>query len=648
MTAPRPAGRLNAPAWRVSGDVIQLDLGDGTVATPIAKCIFDAEFKGARTVDGVPVAAKPSQAIANVRFSRFPLAPAIALTTADRDGAPSIAVSVVVSDGERECAVPLFDASIPDHLILASTWYPLVEGALTELRGTLIGMGVKRLGRLTLKQYLEFKKHPPAAFRVIDRVVAPRQTKYADASLAVPRGQFAGRLYPYQHVGFCWLKFIAAEGLGCILADEMGLGKTIQLIALFVDESTAGRRPSLVVAPATLLENWRREVTKFAPGMSCVIHRGTERTGFPSYLRASDVTVTSYETAVNDLSLLRMVEWNVVVLDEAQSIKNPVAQRTKAIKKLSRRVSIAATGTPLENRLTDLWSLMDYSVPGLLGSIDAFVRDYSNDEAGAARLEPIVTPVMMRRTVSDVAADLPKRIDIPQVLEMDAGSAGEYEALRKKAATEYNRGGGFAVLTKLRMFCTHPALVLDDVRDPAQASAKYQRFIEITEEILSRSEKVVVFTSFTKMVDIMVSDVPRRAGLRAYWIDGRVAVPKRQPIIDEFQSGAGSAMLVLNPRAAGTGLNIPAANHVIHYNLEWNPAVEDQATARVHRRGQTKPVTVHRLIYARTVEEIIDRRVVQKRAMAKNAVVGTRGRTQDLSDIIDALKATPTAQEGME
>ena len=266
---------------------------------------------------------------------------------------------------------------------------------------------------------------------------------------------------------------------------------------------------------------------------------------------------------------------------------------------------------------------------------------YADNVADAAALEPLVTPLILRRRVADVAGDLPRRIDIPQPVELSEQGAVRYEALRAQILTEYGAAATLVALTKLRMYCAHPFLIDGHEGDPPFHSTKYARLVEILDEIFANGEKVLIFTSYTKMADILFDDIKTRYSLPCDVIDGRTPVAERQPTIDRFGLVVGAAALILNPRAAGTGLNITAANHVIHYNLEWNPAVEDQATARAHRRGQVLPVTVHRLFHPGTVEEVIDQRTQRKRAVASEAVIGTEGRGGDLSDIMRAIQLSP-------
>jgi SNF2 family DNA or RNA helicase len=396
-----------------------------------------------------------------------------------------------------------------------------------------------------------------------------------------------------------------------------------------------------VIAPATLLENWRRELERFAPSLRVLLHQGRDRTGFPKKLQEYQVVIASYDTAIRDISILEMVKWNILVLDEAQAIKTPGAQRTVTLKKLPRRVAVAVSGTPVENRLRDLWSLMDFAVPGLLGQLKQFESHYLNDEEHATELEPLVSPLILRRIVADVAKDLPERIDIPQAVQLSDESARRYEEIRQEVISEYGKLGSLVALTKLRMFCTHPFLITHESGDPLPHSSKYARLLEILDEVFSCDEKILIFTSYTQMADILASDLHARYRVPFTIIDGRTPVTDRQPFVDRFGQTMTSAGLILNPRAAGTGLNIVAANHVVHFNLEWNPALEDQATARSFRRGQTRPVTVHRLYHPNTVEEIIEERTARKRAIASKAIVGTTGTENDIADILRSLEMSP-------
>jgi SNF2 family DNA or RNA helicase len=339
--------------------------------------------------------------------------------------------------------------------------------------------------------------------------------------------------------------------------------------------------------------------------------------------------------------MLRDIRWDVLVIDEAQGIKNPFSRRSTRLREIPRKCAISVTGTPVENHLMDLWAIMEFSVPLLLGPIDEFEKYYPDTISGAETLEPIITPLILRRRVSEVAKDLPSRIDIPQPLELDVESARIYEELRLSVSK--NSGDKLSSLIKLRMYCTHPWLIEKPTTSVSavECSVKLQRLMEIIEEIIDTNGKALIFTSYQESVDMISREISNRFGIYTDQIDGRVPIEKRQEIIDKFSQQKNSAVLVLNPKAAGTGLNITAANHVIHFNLEWNPAVEDQASARAHRRGQTKTVTVHRFFYINTVEEIINERMRSKRQLSATAIIGGAGEEADMGDILRALQISP-------
>lgn len=629
-----------ASHWTVVDSVLHVTLPDGSRTTPTADEIYRVAIED-EDVPGLP---RPISVpnMAQISFSRFPLTLEVRIEAVVQGHAPGLKATVyAVGSNERiEISDPVTRDA--DHLIAGERWYPLARGALDEIRRIFAEASVSSSAKLSLKSYLKLLQLS-ATFPVIKDVsanAARASLHRAPDSESIP-ATFSGSLYPYQKDGWRWLQLVSSQEVGGILADEMGLGKTVQVAALLSAESEAGRRPSLVVATGTLMENWRRELARFSPTLKVLIHRGGDRSGFPADLVSHDVVVTSYDTLIRDMSLVRQLTWNIVVLDEAQAIKNPGTKRASAAKRIPRRVGIAVTGTPVENRLTDLWSIVDFALPGFLGELGRFEKTFTNDEDGAAALEPLVSPILLRRRVQEVAGDLPERIDIPQALELGDEQANVYEAIRQSVVAEYGKAANIVALTKLRMFCTHPRLLGQSDADPISVSAKYERLTEILEELLAGREKAIIFTSFNEMTDLLVKDLSRRFAVPVGFIDGRTAIDERQPAVDTFSSVGGGAVLVLNPRAAGTGLNITAANHVIHYNLEWNPAVEDQASARAYRRGQTRPVTVHRLFYVDTVEETMDARLAAKRALSGKAVVGTDGSEDSVNDIAAALSRSP-------
>jgi SNF2 family DNA or RNA helicase len=612
----------------VAGGVVT---GPGSVR-PGAEEIYSALFEGRS--GGLDADSLRATAL---DFSREPASPALLLTA---ETGQVIRCRLAGRIGDETVAAGIKDGTPADYIISAGVWYPLPPGTTDRFREL---VGSDEPADLTIAQYLSLTQSA-RDFHIDDRaaaeVAAPRLAGSLGGSL--PSGLIA-QLYRYQETGIRWLGFLARHGVGCILADEMGLGKTLQVIGTLLGESASGRRPNLVVCPATLLENWKREIHRFAPSLTVGVHAGSRRTGRTEELAAPAVVVASYETVAGDISLFRAIAWNLVVLDEAQAIRNPEARRTMRCKELPRRAGIAVTGTPVENRLLDLWSITDFAIPGYLGSRSEFERAHAEDEEGARGLEPLVSALMLRRRVADVAGDLPPRIDVPVPLVMDDVSVTAYDEIREEALRASPRAGDLTALVRLRMFCTHPwaAGKFQDTTDAAACSAKLERCLQILEEIFAGGEKALVFTSFNEAADIIERAVGIRFRVPTAQINGSVPVPERQPLVDAFTSADGPAALVLNPRAAGTGLNITAANHVIHYNLEWNPAVEDQASARSYRRGQTRPVTVHRLFYADTVEEVIADRMARKRAVADSAVVGASGTEEDLADFVRALQRSP-------
>ena len=347
---------------------------------------------------------------------------------------------------------------------------------------------------------------------------------------------------------------------------------------------------------------------------------------------------------VSDIHMMNMLKWHTVILDEAQNIKNPFSTRTKTCKAINRIGSIAVSGTPFENHMSDIWSLIDFVKPGLLGSLQSFNNQITDDIEGGEKIEPILTQLMIRRVVADVAKDLPEKIVSAQPIQMSEYEAELYRKYLDEVKNVANANNiNLGMLQKLRMFCTHPYAVQDKKSkgDPTQVSVKYQRFVEIASEIIANGEKLIVFTSYKKMFDIFALDIPLRFGVPIWMINGETPIEHRQEIVDRFNNLATSAILILNPRAAGTGLNITGANHVIHYNLEWNPSLEDQASARAYRRGQKKTVFVYRLFYADTVEQIVNERIERKRSIAGTAIIGNNGKV-DREDMLAALELIPS------
>jgi len=602
--------------------------------------VYRVVFSGATAIQENSVHS-PAIDLPGLNFSRVPAEPAIHVSSVDG----YIHVAVGVKAGEH--FEPLAD--FRDQVIVSECWYPVQKEAfetLTAWVSSLDGLSEGTKGTLATLISLRTRQDLPGV--LIDTVDASAGRGITASADSITGLQAS--LYPYQVEGVSFLRLIAEQGVGCILADEMGLGKTLQVIAVLLNEKNNARGPSLVVAPATLLENWRRELGTFAPNLSVLIHAGSDRPGIVSRFGQVDVVVVSYETAIRDEPLLSSLDWNILALDEAQNIKNPEAQRAAVVKRLPRRVSIAITGTPLENHVQDLWSLTDFVLPGLLGDLVAFRAQYRDEVEDAVKLGELVAPVILRRRVLEVAKDLPEKIEIPQPLLMPPSLAKAYEGLRLQTLNEYGPAGGLVATSKLRMLCAHPSLVGLSDSPSLDDMPKMDRLFEILEEVFAAGERALVFSTYQAIADLLKQELERRYpnGFFAV-IDGRVPVVDRQPIIDSFFSSGTFGALLLNPKAAGAGLNITAANHVIHFNPEWNPALTDQATARAYRRKQTRPVTVHYLYFLGTVEEVIVDRAAFKRELAGEAVTGHEGNVEPL-DIARALQVSPLSdyQKGHE
>ncbi len=614
-------------SWIISGSHIAVREGN-TVGHLEAVDVYDALRNGNLTFcgheEGSPEAAFPS-----MDFSPLSRSACIRLSSDGPDIFLDVEAGGVTAD--------FVQGRLVDQITDGESWH-YIDNA-DNIREILDGTRASS-GRITVSSYLAVLKNGADTGLVVNDV-DPDALKKATV-YHQPYGLKA-TLFPYQKTGAAWTDYMLDNVHGCILGDEMGLGKTLQTIVLIRKRANEGKK-TLVIAPVSLLENWKEECAKFAPDLKVLVHHGADRTGSPAGFDDYDVVVTSYGHAVTDNLLFCLKKWDLMVLDEAQNIKNPHSNRAKAVNRIPSVGRLAITGTPFENHMTDVWSITDFVLPGYLGAEGSFKARVSDDVNGARQVEPVLSSIMIRRLVKDVGSDLPDRIDIPRPLTMSEAEADAYEEARRDLQAKGMTR--LPAIQKLRMYCTHPEIYDDGISgDPAKLSVKYQHTCEILEEIFERHEKVLIFTSYQKMFDIFMRDIPLRFGIPADFINGTTPVPERQKKVDEFNNRKGSALLVLNPKAAGTGLNITAANHVIHYNPEWNPAVEDQASARAYRRGQTKTTFIYRLYYRSTLEEIINERIERKRSMAGAAVVGTDGTGTDMQDIIKALDISPEGEQ---
>lgn len=624
--------------WELENDRIKLWLNDSNCYYPTADEIYLAFVNKGFEYNCISYSS-PDE-IKDVRFSKIGLSIMMIITMDDE----KIKTSVYAIKNDTSYELPILEKKYVGYVIVDGVWHYTVKDYLT-IQEVLADVGAAPGEQLTYVQYMRFIRDVRIKdISIIDNVLQSVEVlkKEPKEGEKVASG-LVGKLFAYQEAGYRWLSFMTHNQCGSLLGDEMGLGKTLQIIAVLGALKEEGTKHFLVVAPVSLLVNWQREIEKFYPSLRTMIHHGPRRTGTYEELLKFDVVIMSYSNVATDMSMLNMINWDVMVLDEAQNIKNPYANRTKSVKRINRKVGIAVSGTPFENHVTDIWSIVDYVMPGYLGNINEFIAEFEDSNESAENIEKYLSPIMIRRRVRDVATDLPDRIDIPQPIVMTDKEAMLYENERAAVCKEDLKKLTISTMQKLRMFCTHPCVYNDELKGiaPYMISNKYARMCELMEEIFSNNEKVIIFTSFNKMFEIITNDVEARYRVPVMQINGATPPDKRQEIVDAFSKLCGAAVLILNPKAAGTGLNITCANHVIHYNLEWNPAVEDQASARAYRRGQQKTVFVYRLYYSDTIEEIINERIQRKRDIFERAVIGNDGNIEEHDDLIRALHISP-------
>lgn len=486
---------------------------------------------------------------------------------------------------------------------------------------------------------------------IIDDEILMHANKQAEScSLDEGISTLNANLYPYQENGVSWMRKTLLTMQGCILADEMGLGKTLQLIALMLLDPPSKNRPALVICPTSLLANWAREIEKFAPSLSYLIHRGPNRSGIYSGLMVAQVVISTYDTVVRDLRIFRSVDWMYVVCDEAQAIKNPESERRQAIVTLPRKYSIPVTGTPVENSLLDLWSLADFAVAGILRDQTSFENDYPDNEESADELAKITNPFILKRQVSAVAEQLPERVDIDMPIELTDDLVARYEQIREEIRQNYGAAAGLVAVGQLSLFCAHPWLqsnefesedwedgsFIEESPSTPLITPKIEVTLNLLREAIIQNKKVLIFAVFNNCYELIKRAAKSMSSRSVYWnaINGSTSAFERQKIVDEFSDYDGPGVLVLNPKAAGAGLNITAATIVIHYTLSWNPALEMQASARAHRLGQKNPVTVYRLFYEDTVERIMVERVAWKRELAGRALLSVNRDKEDFNKVL--------------
>jgi SNF2 family DNA or RNA helicase len=466
-----------------------------------------------------------------------------------------------------------------------------------------------------------------------------KDTTFED--LPPPNG-LDGTLRPYQVKGYSWLAFLRQWRLGACLADDMGLGKTIQMLAAVQRAIEHGeKRPFLLICPTSVVGNWQKEAQRFTPGLKLMVHHGQSRLRggeFQQQAKAHNIVLSSYSLLYRDFDALRDVDWAGIVLDEAQNIKNPDTKQAGAARALTADCRVALTGTPVENNVGDLWSIMEFLNPGLLGTHADFKRKYFlpiqlyGDHGATDRLRKLTHPFVLRRVKTDknVIADLPDKFEMKVFCTLTREQAQLYEAVVKEAEAQLSttsgmerRGIVLATLMRLKQVCNHPAQLNKDVdKGVAGRSGKLTRITEMLEEVLGVGDRCLIFTQFTEMGDILKGHLEMSFGREVLYLHGGVAKKNRDRMIERFSKADGPPIFLLSLKAGGTGLNLTNATHVFHFDRWWNPAVENQATDRAFRIGQTRNVQVHKFVCVGTLEEKIDEMIDKKKDIAGKIVGG--------------------------
>ena len=456
----------------------------------------------------------------------------------------------------------------------------------------------------------------------------------------IPLG-FRGTLREYQKRGFYWLIFLRNYGIGACLADDMGLGKTIQSICLMLYEREKGLtdNPTLIICPTSVVGNWEKEIEKFAPGLKSVVHHGNNRWSYETFsteIHKNEVVITTYALIVRDKDLFQKEQWAGIILDEAQNIKNSASKQTQYIKTLKAEYKVALTGTPVENRLSDLWSIMDFLNKGYLYNWSTFRSEFAvpierdGDSKKSNKLKKIIAPFVLRRLKTDtnVIKDLPEKIETKEYAPLTKEQATLYQAVVKDCLNKIDSSEGIkrrgliiSSLTKFKQICNHPVQFLKDNGDIEGRSGKLESLLEMLEVVVAEGDRSLVFTQFAEMGHILQSELAEKLGVRTLFLHGGTSRKKREELINIFQNESKEPMVfILSLKAGGVGLNLTKANHVFHFDRWWNPAVENQATDRAFRIGQLKNVHVHKFICRGTLEEKIDEMLERKQALAESIV----------------------------
>jgi SNF2 family DNA or RNA helicase len=523
----------------------------------------------------------------------------------------------------------------PTYLINRTTWIPISQGSVAEAMELLLEARLSEIGVISVHQamylFIHGRKIKPSIKHQWDylAVTSPSELTPLPVMSVTP--------YEYQKIGFEWLSWLKSAGVGGLLGDEMGLGKTLQVIMLLQQEINAGKFPNLVVCPPSLLENWRREVERFI-GVQVYVHQGNYRKFDRQSFENQKIVVISYDAVRRDYLYLKQIDWNVIAVDEAQYIKNPESKRAVAIMQLRKKMGIAVTGTPIENSLDDLWSLMNFACEGLLGTQEWFKSSFEENAEGLHDLRKTIKPLILRRRVSDVATDLPA-ISIQNIpFSFPEEMLEEYLSIDVSKSKSYT--DAFRRISKQRKISNHLSESIG-TNYFINRNGKLEYLQNSLSELEITNSKAIIFAPYTKTINELISWI-RNKFHNAFVenIYGTTAIQDRQLIIDEFTNYEGFGVLIMNPKAGGVGLNITTANHVFHFSPDWNPAVIDQANARVFRRGQTKPVTVHNLFYVGSIEEYMIERLEAKRDLAESALQNT-SMTPTLEELNTALMKRP-------
>ena len=460
-----------------------------------------------------------------------------------------------------------------------------------------------------------------------------------------PPESLKGVLRPYQERGFKWLHTNIKKGFGCCMADDMGLGKTIQVISFILNQKESGdlKNPALVVCPTTLLGNWVKEIKNFAPSLKTSVYHGIER----ELDTKADVVITTYAILRIDIEKIKKQKWSMLIIDEAQNIKNPDTSQTQAVKQIKSDVKIAMTGTPVENKLTELWSIFDFINRGYLGSIRDFQKSYAipiekfKQTNRAEKLRLAISPFILRRLKTDksIISDLPEKVVLNEYCYLTKTQAALYQSVLDNLMSDIaklsginRRGMIFKLITALKQICNHPYQYLKTGDISKDISGKADKLVSITNQILENNEKTLIFTQYKEMGSILSTILKDELDINPLFFHGSLNRTQREDLIKDFQENDDSNVMILSLKAGGTGLNLTAATNVIHYDLWWNPAVEDQATDRTYRIGQDKNVMVHRFITLGTFEEKIDEMITNKKDLANVAVFEGEKIITELSD----------------